>query len=381
MVSTHKPTKYKTPGVYKEEVIPALSQPFLTGVPAFLGRVSNEGNPQFNQPQPLRHWSQFQPLFGASVTEGYLADAVRGFFLNGGQLCYVVPLQTTPSPKENLERGLKAIEDFDVIDLVCAPDVMQTPKEATTLQNLVLDHCENRTGDRFAILDSLNTTRTTDLEKQREQLLQANNGALYYPWIKDLTSDRFIPPCGHIAGVYARIDRQTGVYKAPANAVIEGILDLSDQISNSEQGPLNEQGINCLRVFPGRGIRIWGARTLSHDPNWTYISTRRLFLTAGRWIERNLSEAVFATNDANLWGWIRRELTVYFSGLYQQGALKGESAEEAFYIKCDAETNPPDLRETGKVATEIGLASAIPSEFVVVRMILGAGGITIAGPI
>jgi phage tail sheath protein FI len=136
-----------------------------------------------------------------------------------------------------------------------------------------------------------------------------------------------------------------------------------------------------LRAFPGRGIRVWGARTLSSDPAWTYVSVRRLFLTACRWIERNMVGAVFEPNDPRLWTRISRELTAYFNDLFRQGALQGRTPQEAFYIKCDAETNPLEIREAGSVITEIGLAPGLPNEFVIVRIIHGASGVTITGPI
>jgi phage tail sheath protein FI len=156
------------------------------------------------------------------------------------------------------------------------------------------------------------------------------------------------------------------------------VLDLESNLTDVQQGNLNPQGINCLRAFPGRGIRVWGARTLSHNPAWNYVNVRRLFLTAGRWIERNLSNAVFEPNDHKLWARIRRELTAYFSGLFRQGALKGNKAEEAFYVKCDTETNPPEVRDSGTVITEIGLSPMIPSEFIVIRIVHSAIGMTIS---
>lgn len=220
--------------------------------------------------------------------------------------------------------------------------------------------------------------------KQR-QALYGINGALYFPWIRVRTAEnpngRYVPPCGHVAGIFARTDQRSGVHKAPANEVLEGVTDLQYTLDNSEQGPLNEQGINCLRAFPGRGIRLWGARTLSTAPDWTYVNVRRLFLTVGRWIERSMAGLVFEPNDPRLWARIRRELTAYLNGLYQQGALKGRSAEEAFYVKCDAETNSADERDAGRVVTEIGLAPAQPGEWIVVHIIHGAGGVTISGPV
>ncbi len=127
-------------------------------------------------------------------------------------------------------------------------------------------------------------------------------------------------------------------------------------------------------AFPGRGIRVWGARTLSSDSAWSYVNVRRLLLTAGRWLERNMSGITFEPNDETLWARIQRDLTVYFNDMFRRGALKGSTPQEAFYIRCDAQTNPPDAREAGTVVTEIGLAPAAPSEFVIVRIISDATG-------
>jgi phage tail sheath protein FI len=181
--------------------------------------------------------------------------------------------------------------------------------------------------------------------------------------------------------VYARTDQRIGVHKAPANDVLQGVLDLEVNLTDAQQDRLNPEGINCLRAFPGRGIRVWGARTLSRDPAWTYVNVQRLFLTAGRWIERNMSSAVFEPNDPRLWARVGRELTAYFNDLLRRGALRGRTPQEAFYVKCDAETNPPEVRDAGMVVTEIGLAPALPGEFVVLRVIHGASGVSIAGPL
>ena len=170
------------------------------------------------------------------------------------------------------------------------------------------------------------------------------------------------------------------MHKAPANEVIEGAVDLETAVSDGIQGDLNPAGVNCLRAFPGRGIRVWGARTVSQENAWIYVNVRRLFLTAGRWIERSMAGVVFEPHNLKLWGRITRELTAYFLDLFRSGALKGATAQEGFFVKCDAETNPPEVRDAGLVVTQIGLAPLVPSEFVVVRIVLGASGMTIAGP-
>ena len=380
---------YSSPGVYKEYIFPQSSVKLDTGVPAFLGicncqNVEGEEIP-LNQPQQFR-WSKFEQFFGKSFSHSYLAYAVRGFFQNGGQRCYVVYLKNTTL--EALQEGLTALESLNTIDLVCAPDIMSLPPSATDpeqvslMQSAVLEHC-SKLGDRFAILDSLPGANLEAVQEQRQKLTATKGyGAFYYPWLRipdglEQSGD-FMPPCGHIAGVYARSDALNGVHKAPANEMLEGVVGLEVSLTNEQQGQLNPQNINCLRAFPGRGIRIWGARTLSSNPQWRYVNVRRLFLTLGRWLELELTPTVFEPNNSKLWANIRRDLTVYFNNLFEKGALKGTSRSEAFYIKCDEETNPPEIRDAGKVVTEIGLAAATPCEFIVVRITQNSSGIAIA---
>jgi phage tail sheath protein FI len=171
-----------------------------------------------------------------------------------------------------------------------------------------------------------------------------------------------------VAGVFARCDARVGVFKAPANEALIGVLDLEFPLGPEVQAGLNPQGVNCLRALPGRGLRVWGARTLSADPTWLYVNVRRLFITLARWIDRNMGWAAFEENTPRLWTRIRRELGVYLGALWEAGALRGASAAEAFYVKCDAETNPAGDRDQGRVVTEIGLAPTAPAEFVVVRI-------------
>lgn len=371
---------YRTPGVYLEEEFIAPSERLQTGVPVFLGLTEmTPDNPDDPKSLSLIRWPEFEQKFGAPVANSYLATAVRGFFENGGKLCYVMPIEG--ATQTMLNKALSKLESWDEIDLICAPDIMTNSAEATALQQHVLEHCE-KTSDRLALLDALPNTVIQQVLDQRQQLSGAS-GALYYPWVRvpDVTeAEILVPPCGHIAGICARSDRRIGVHKAPANEVVEGVLDLEFNLTHSQQAELNPNGINCLRVFPGRGIRVWGARTLSHETNWLYVNVRRLFLTAGRWIERNTPAVVFEPNDSRLWARIVRELTAYFNELYRQGALKGRTAQEAFYVKCDAETNSSEVRDLGMVVTEIGLAPGVPNEFVVVHIIHGANGTNITGP-
>ena len=188
-----------------------------------------------------------------------------------------------------------------------------------------------------------------------------------------------MPPCGHIAGVYSRTDSRVGVHKAPANEVLEEILKLEIYYSDDEQATLNDAGINCLRSFAGRGIRVWGARTLSGQPQWSYVNVRRLFLTLARWLKRNMNDLVYETNNQRLWERVRERLLDYCRNLFDQGALLGNSPAQAFFVKCDAETNTAETQEAGQVVAEVGLAPAVPAEFVVVRITQSAGTIVVTG--
>ena len=391
-----------TPGVYREDIFPQERPELLTGIPVFLGFTVNkitkeEEREKFkiNQPQELTLLTQFPQLFGSSKVDSYLYNAVLGFFENGGQVCYVLPLNPNLGVEEALAQGLEIIESLEIIDLVCFPDLMRGKpdlEQVIKMQKAILSHCQNM-GDRFAILDSLNASTLKEIQEQQKQF-NSDYGALYCPWIKvvntklvkTISDFGYIPPCGHVAGLYALQDQTIGVHQAPANKVLEGVLNTGMNISHSSQAILNPTKksreksrvsyVNCIRTFPGRGIRIWGAYTLSSNPARRYITVKRLIITIGRWVERNLTDASFEPNNIKLWIRIEREVSAYLQSLFAQGALKGSSPEEAFYVKCDDETNPTSVQDEGKVVTEIGVAPTVPSEFIVVRLIHGATGVT-----
>ncbi|CAG1003667.1 hypothetical protein MYXO_03224 [Myxococcaceae bacterium] len=377
---------YATPGVYRDEVFETPGAKPRTGVPVFIGYASAPA--PVNQARALTLWSEFGRYFGARP-DSYLAPAVRGFFENGGTLCQVLRLDDQLPAADALKSGLAEAAGLDAVDLLCAPDIMRPrgqeglppdPQEARAMQTAVLEYCD-RLGDRFAILDSLPGAATAGMEVALQQRhgLTGTSGALYFPWVRVADGLGLVPPCGHVAGVYARSDLRIGLHKAPANEVLYGVLDLEINLTDAQQANLNPEGVNCLRAFPGRGIRVWGARTLSNDPAWRYVNVRRLFLGIGRWIERRFPPLAFEPHDARLWARIHRELNVYLTGLYRIGALKGQTAREAFYVKCDAETNPKEVREEGKVVTELGLAPSVPNEFVVIRIVHGTSGVSLTG--
>jgi uncharacterized protein len=195
---------------------------------------------------------------------------------------------------------------------------------------------------------------------------------LYWPWIKvmdPLTGKPImLPPSGHVAGVWARSDETRGVHKAPANEVIRGVIDLESGLTKNEHDQLNPIGVNCIRAFRGQGIRIWGARTLSSDPEWRYVNVRRLFNFVEKSILNGTNWVVFEPNDMRLWGTIERTVTMFLRQVWRSGALFGSTPDQAFYVKCDEENNPPENRDVGILTVDIGLAPVKPAEFVVFRL-------------
>jgi phage tail sheath protein FI len=380
---------YLSPGVYRQEVLLKPPPALQTGVPGFVGFAGapSGGNLSINLPVALGRKEDFAISF-SNGDGSFLADAVAGFFDNGGTRCYVVAGDSATRTAQGLVDAMAALAPLEDVDLVAVPDAStlvtsdKTPDKLSIarVQAEMLTHCAQH-GNRFAILDSLPAASVDDVINQCKQLVTGHqeplNGALYFPWLVTSSVPNPVPPCGHVAGIYRRCDAKTGVFKAPANEEIFGVLDLETQIQADTQDKLNPARVNCLRAFPGRGIRVWGARTVGSVPpdiDWLYVNVRRLFLTVRRWIDLNMGWATFEPNDSRLWIRIQRGLTVFLSKLQSDGALQGATAAEAFYVKCDAENNPPDVRALGQVVIEIGLAPLSPSEFIVVRMVRSVGG-------
>ena len=361
----------KIPGISLTQIVPIPEPEFLTGVPVFFGLAKAYKN----EPKKLTLVTQFDRYF--SQVEGYLRDAVQGFFENGGSICYVIAL--ADNTIDALQQGLEASEVLENTDLVCLPDIMLASEaEIIQMQQVVLEHCD-RMGDRFAILDALNIADVEKLDGQR-QALSSHNGALYVPWLQVEHRSERIPPCGHIAGIYASSDRIVGVHGAPANIQLEGVLNLSFSLTPSEQKRLNPKigaGVNCIRSLRGRGMRVWGVRTLSPLAEWQYVNVRRLFITFGRWANQNLADTVFEPNAFPLWIRLQRELSLYCESLWRQGAIQGDVPQEAFYVKCDEETNPRENREMGQVVAEVGLAPTIPGEFIQLFLVQSSSGISV----
>jgi uncharacterized protein len=286
---------------------------------------------------------------------------------------------------ESARSGINGLSIADEVTMVIVPDLITaaTKDDGTVDLNLwkavqtsLIGHCELQ-GNRMAILDAPPGMTPQQIKEWRSDTAMYDSAfaTLYYPWIKvenpaGTNGDRemFVPPSGHIAGVWARTDDTRGVWKAPANDTIRGCLDVERNITKNEQSLLNPIGINCIRPFGTRGIRIWGARTLSSDTDWRYINVRRLFNMVETTIMDGTQFAVFEPNDMKLWEGVSRTLSGFLDGLWKAGALFGASADQAFYVKCDAETNPPQSIDEGKLVVEVGIAPVKPAEFVIFRI-------------
>jgi len=279
--------------------------------------------------------------------------------------------------------GIGSLAAIDEVTMVCAPDVMMFANNGSAhairdLQAKLVAHCEGA-GDRLAILDTPPGLLPQDaLDWRMDGGPDSKMAALYYPWLE--VSDplsggpMLVPPCGHIAGVWARTDATRGVHKAPANETILGITGLGFGVTQDEQGQLNRSGLNCIRSFPGRGIRIWGARTLSSDPEWRYVPVRRLFNYVCESIMQGTQWAVFEPNDERLWTQLRIAIGNFLQRTWSEGALFGATPDQAFFVKCDSETNPEEVIEAGQVVCEIGIAPVKPAEFVIFRISQYAAG-------
>ena len=371
--------QYLAPGVYVEEVPPSV-QPIAgvgTSTAGFIGEVADNvvmpSEPvaytvaAAGEPTLVTSWEQFKNSFGdVQAGNRVLAHAVYGFFNNGGTRCWVA--RVADAEAANAVQGvLDQFAAIDEIALVAAPGITDT-----AIQTAVITHCVN-TGDRFAILDGLQAPATLTAAAIQNGVGDSDYAAMYFPWITVYdpveNGPVVVPPSGHVAGIYARVDASRGVHKAPANEVVRGALGVDVRVSKADQGELNQAGINAIRDINGN-ITVWGARTLGGDGNgaWKYVHVRRLFLFLRESIDEGTQWVVFEPNTQALWSRITRNVTAFLTNVWRSGALFGGTPAEAFYVRCDASLNPPEVRELGQVITEIGVAVVQPAEFVVFRI-------------
>jgi phage tail sheath protein FI len=280
----------------------------------------------------------------------------------------------TEQPDDPHRTGLKQFEAIDDISIVAAPgstaNYSRFRDDANATIGLLLAHAE-RMRYRIAVIDSAEGQTIADVRKMRAKIA-SKWGALYFPWVKvlDPITRRVIslPPSGFVAGIYARNDITRAVYKAPANEVVNLALGFEMLLSKAQQEVLNPEGINCFRFFEGRGMLLWGARTISPDPEWKYVNLRRYFAYLEHSIDRGTQWAVFEPNGERLWANVRRSVEDFLLNEWQMGALLGDKPEKAFFVKCDRTTMTQNDLDNGRLVCLVGVAALTPAEFVIFRI-------------
>ncbi|MEU8329020.1 phage tail sheath subtilisin-like domain-containing protein [Micromonospora sp. NPDC048839] len=422
---------YFSPGIYVEEV-PSGARPIgpaSTSIAAFVGLAPNH-DAHLGRAVPVNNWTEFLRLFadGDQVESTPLARAVFGFLDNGGARCWVVNVGEGGAITGTGQRrgGLQLLEAIDEISIIAAPgfhdvvshEALLSMAERTRTMVAICDPAPDI--DDIAALTRVATPSTGKPPKPAEgtgggsagpgsggsagagggsagsggsaqpggsgghegaayRPRQSEFGAFYYPWlrVRDPISGELelTPPSGHLAGIWARTDALRGVHKAPANEPVRGAVDLAYLVTRPEHDVLNPKGVNVIRYFAGEGIRVWGARTLAAEASeWRYLNVRRLSIAIEQAIANGTRWMVFEPNDFTLWRSIRRDIGAFLTRVWRDGALLGRSPEEAFFVKCDEETNPVDVRDAGMVIAHIGIAVVKPAEFVVFKLSQWAGG-------
>ena len=306
-------------------------------------------------------------------------------------------------------RGLATFESIDDITSLAVPDIVYSQKDVvwSTIQSdpceddvfessevysthslgeneidkihaALITQCE-KLGDRVAVLDFPEGLEIEDILMWRKKY-NSKYAFVYYPWIEvpdplkiNETGVRLIPQSGHMLGIYAKSDATYGVHKAPANEIVSNCTGLEVVYSDSQQVQLNHEGINCIRSFPGRGIRVWGARTLSYDPLWRYVNVRRLLIMIEKSIDQSTQWAVFESNDFNLRLGLWNTTTWFLREIWKEGGLAGATQDEAFVVTCSEKNNPPEVIDAGQVITDILVAPTVPAEFITVRIMKSEG--------
>jgi hypothetical protein len=396
---------YTTPGIYLQEldpvslgverwVLPRHVPDEVARAPrprwiaehstaAFVGLAARG---PFNVPTLVTNWSKFWSEFGEFAPDGYLADAVRGFFLNGGRSCYVVRVEAAaPGPAgltvESLigdpadRTGLAGLQAVDDVSTVCIPDLMAAyqhgaldGEQVMAVQLALIGHCELM-GERFAILDSPPALSARQVHQWRTQVAgyDSRSAALYYPWLRAPDpiegTVRMVPPCGHVAGMYATNDILRGPHRMPANEVVRGALDVEHHLMLWEMNVLNPQGINPLVATAGQ-IRAWGSRTLSTDVRWRHIRATRLMGFVLRNLRGGTAWAILGpAGDERLWARLVRDIEDLLTLLWRSGALVGATPEEAFSVHCDERTNPPEAEDQIAVECAVSLSPGVTTAF------------------
>lgn len=329
----------------------------------------------------LNGLEEYYPALRATLFDPNSSDVDRSIDVilqggNDGERPGADAYDGVADPTTTTKTGLKSFEDIDEISIVAAPGSTfgyATPNyqdEAFTILGLLIAHA-TRMRYRIAVLDSGDGQSVADVRALRARL-DSTYAALYYPWVKILDpvtrKEINLPPSGFVAGIYARNDITRAVYKAPANEVVNLALTFESVLNKAQQDVLNPLGINCFRFFENRGNRLWGARTISSDPEWKYVNLRRYFAYLEHSIDKGTQWAVFEPNGELLWANVRRTVSDFLLNEWQNGALLGDKPEKAYFVRCDRSTMTQNDLDNGRLVCLIGVAALRPAEFVIFRI-------------
>lgn len=311
---------------------------------------------------------------GQQLIKGEISKDLRLSGGNDGELPSGNEYEGLDNVSDLIKTGLKQFEDLEDISIVAAPGATHNydsrESQALDILGRLIGHA-SRMQYRIAVLDSGSSQSISDVRDMRAKF-DSSHAALYYPWIKVMDPvtrvEVDLPPSGFVAGIYARNDTNRAVYKAPANEVVNLALGFESMLNKNQQDVLNPEGINCFRFFEGRGMRLWGARTISSDPEWKYVNLRRYFAYLERSIDKGTQWAVFEPNGERLWANVRRTIQDFLLNEWQNGALLGDKPEQAFFVKCDRGTMSQNDLDNGRLICEIGVAALRPAEFVVFKI-------------
>jgi uncharacterized protein len=348
----------RAPGIYIEEVtFPSKPiQGVATSTTGFIGVVAQRAPVA----GPLTTYAQFEAQMGAN-TSVFLTLAVKGFFENGGQNCYVARIGSG----DPLQAGLDALANAK-ISIVCCPD----DQKFSNAGGVMAADCQKRK-DRMCILQS---AQASVPDASNVPPVNSTYAAYYYPWVTvaglDGKSSVATPPCGHLAGVYARTDAGRGVWAAPAGAGAQlmGVTGLAATLADAESAGLDARGVNVLRTFPALGNVVWGAQTTSQDPQWKYVNVRRLLLFIEQSLSAGLQWVVFEPNGPALWAVVKRLVAHYLTSVWQAGGLAGQKQDDAYFVRCDLTTMTQADLDQGTLVMVIGVAPLAPAEFVVIQI-------------
>jgi phage tail sheath protein FI len=404
IVLAHVERKSVAPGLHIEEVTtrPRSIEGVGTATTVFIGPTLH--GPIDVRPELLTSLADFERTYGGSdqlrfvndygtITEvhNYMWHATRAFFQEGGERLYVSRVHAPstleagdndgmrPSP-EAYSQSLARLETLDDVSIVAAPGCTfgyedSFGPQAREIVDKLLRHAE-RMRYRFAIVDSGNGQSVSQVRAMRAEL-DSRYGALYYPWVRvldPLSHDQIdVPPSGFVAGIYARTDRERGVFKVPANQAVRSALGFEYSIDDAQQEVLNPQGINCFRSFEDRGMHLWGARTISSDPEWKYVNVRRYASYLQQSIDLGTRWATFEPNDERLWAAVRGVIDNFLLMEWKQGGLVGDTSEKAYFVKCDRTTMTQDDIDNSRLICLVGVAIVSPTEFVTFRITQHAG--------